>query len=212
MRFLHSLLFPCTLIASLGLAQDISSFPLSSADAVPQAAQRELHVLSPTLAVEQIDRAVLNRLLQEISNDPVATASRLGASSTQLQAIFTILSNAHGFINDNDMANVRAMCKTWDASTLEGMARIEAALDAYKRRAKFTRDFNATYYRVVLPDIEAELGGPATTLLQNYMADRRRRMAKAGTAMAGTVVQNARSGADSSHFHCRTGKNVIEQD
>ena len=200
MRTTQFLLAYCVFITQLSYAQ--SADQLTSTDNTSE--NRQLRVLAPTLAVEQIDRAVLNRLLQEITDDPDTTAARIGVETTQLQDIFIILSNAHGFINDNDMANVRAMCKAWEASTLDGTARVEEALDAYTRRAQFTKDFIAKYYNIVLADIEAELSPASLPMFQSYMEDRRRRMASAGAAMAGSIVQNSRSGAETIQFHCRS--------
>jgi len=199
----HCVFITCVYITQLGYAQ--SADQLSSTDDTTE--YRQLRVLAPTLAAEQIDRAVLNRLLQEITDEPDTTAARIGVETTQLKDIFIILSNAHGFINDNDMANVRAMCKAWEASALDGTARVEEALDAYARRAQFTKDFIAKYYNIVLADIEAELNGTAITLFQTYMDDRRRRMANAGTAVTGAVVQNSRSGAETIRYQCRSGRN-----
>ena len=52
---------------------------------------RELNVLAPTIAVEEIDRAVVNKLMQEISNDPETTKTRLAASDAQLEDILIII-------------------------------------------------------------------------------------------------------------------------
>ncbi len=188
-----------------GIAQQLD---LPLADAEQSAAQlpqtRALRVLSPTLAPEQIDRAVLNRLLQEILTNPEATATQFGMDTLQLQDMLTLIANAHGFINDNEPANVQAMCSTWDNSDLQGEARIDAALAAYARRAQFTLDFIALYYRVVLANIEAGLSAQALPRFQAYMDDRRRRMASAGATTGGAVSQNARSGEESIRFHCRS--------
>ncbi len=70
---------------------------------------RELKVIAPTLAQQELDRAVLNRLMQEIASSPELTQRRLGVNENQLQNIFITLSNARGFINDSEMANIRAM-------------------------------------------------------------------------------------------------------
>lgn len=164
---------------------------------------RDLRVLSPTLAPEQIDRAVLNRLMQEILDSPEATAYNLQLTQAQLHDILTLLSNAHGFINDNDLANVQAMCLTWDKSSLVGDAKITEALAAYDRRAQFTKDFIAQYYNVVLANIEAGLSATSLQKFQTYMEDRRRRMASAGAIVGSANSSNARSGAESIRFHCR---------
>ncbi|MFL2850486.1 MAG: hypothetical protein ACJZ8R_10060 [Pseudohongiellaceae bacterium] len=164
---------------------------------------RELNVLAPTIAVEEIDRAVVNKLMQEISNDPETTKTRLAASDAQLEDILIIISNARSFINNSEMANVRAMCNAWNRSELEDDSRIEEALNAYKRRAQFTKDFIAKYYRIVLMDIEAVLQGPSLVRFSSYMEDRRRRMASSGAITWGAVVENVTSGREAVHFHCR---------
>lgn len=164
---------------------------------------RELNVLAPTIAIEEIDRAVVNKLMQEISNDPEITKTRLAASDAQLEDILIIISNARSFINNSEMANVRAMCNAWNRSELEGDSRIEEALNAYKRRAQFTKDFIAKYYQIVLMDIEAVLQGPSLVRFSSYMEDRRRRMASSGAITWGAVVENVTSGREAVHFHCR---------
>ena len=164
---------------------------------------RELNVLAPTIAIEEIDRAVVNKLMQEISNDPEITKTRLAASDAQLEDILIIISNARSFINNSEMANVRAMCNAWNRSELEDDSRIEEALNAYKRRAQFTKDFIAKYYRIVLMDIEAVLQGPSLVRFASYMEDRRRRMASSGAITWGAVVENVTSGREAVHFHCR---------
>ena len=165
--------------------------------------QRELTVLAPTLAVEEIDRAVLNKLMQEIANDPVTTKNRLGVSEEIVEDIFVTISNAKGFINDNEHANVQAMCNAWDSSTKEGDDRISEALDAYKNRDQFTKTFVAKYYRLVLFDIESLLPISAKVKFDVYMDDRRRRMATSGTRSWGSVVENVKSGREVVNFHCR---------
>ena len=165
--------------------------------------QRELTVLAPTLAVEEIDRAVLNKLMQEIANDPVTTKNRLGVSKEIVDDIFVTISNAKGFINDNEHANVQAMCNAWDHSTKKGDGRISEALDAYKNRDQFTKTFVAKYYRLVLFDIESLLPISAKVKFDVYMDDRRRRMATSGTRSWGSVVENVKSGREVVNFHCR---------
>ena len=165
--------------------------------------QRELTVLAPTLAVEEIDRAVLNKLMQEIANDPVTTKNRLGVSEEIVEDIFVTISNAKGFINDNEHANVQAMCNAWDHSTKKGDDRISEALDAYKNRDQFTKTFVAKYYRLVLFDIESLLPISAKVKFDVYMDDRRRRMATSGTRSWGSVVENVKSGREVVNFHCR---------
>ena len=70
---------------------------------------RELTVLTQTLSAEQIDRAVLNRLMQEINSEPADTKARIRINDSQLQELFITISNARGFINGSEMANVRAL-------------------------------------------------------------------------------------------------------
>lgn len=164
---------------------------------------RELSVLAPTIAVEEIDRAVLNRLMKEITNEPEITKVRLGIPDSKMKDIFITISNARSFINNSEVANVRAMCDAWNKSDLEGDARVEKALDAYKQRDQFTKDFIAKYYRVVLFDILSMLEKNETTKFNLYMNDRRRRMATSGTASWGAVVENVTSGRETVKFHCR---------
>jgi len=170
---------------------------------IRQSEGRELKVIAPTIAPEEIDRVVLNRLLQEISHDPDTVRSRLQINEGQLQDIFVTISNARNFINDSEMANVRAMCRAFYASEQRGEVRIQEALDAYKQRARFTTNFISRYYRIVLADIEAGLSTLSLTLFNAYMEDRRRRMANAGTVTWGVVVENISSGTESVEFHCR---------
>lgn len=164
---------------------------------------RELIVLAPTIAVEEIDRAVLNRLMKEITNEPEITKVRLGIPDSKMKDIFITISNARSFINNSEVANVRAMCDAWNKSDLEGDARVEQALDAYKQRDQFTKNFIAKYYRVVLFDILSMLEKNETIKFNLYMNDRRRRMATSGTASWGAVVENVTSGRETVKFHCR---------
>ena len=175
----------------------------SRMQAIRQDQTRELTVLAPTMPAQEIDRAVLNRLMQEIARDPDSVSRRLGVSDVELDHIFITVSNARSFINSNEMASIRAMCRAWNDSTLQGDGRIEAALDAYKARARFTSNFIARYYRIVLRDIEANLSEASTAMFNAYMEDRRRRMANAPTVTFGAVVENVTSGAESVQFHCR---------
>jgi len=164
---------------------------------------RELSVLAPTIAAEEIDRAVLNRLIKEITNEPETTKIRLGISDTTMKDILITLSNARSFINNNEMANVRAMCDAWNKSNLIEDDRIEQALNAYKKRDQFTKNFIAKYYRVVLFDIQSILNETEKKKFELYMNDRRRRMATSGTSSWGSVVENVSSGRDTVNFHCR---------
>jgi hypothetical protein len=159
---------------------------------------RELTVLTQTLSAEQIDRAVLNRLMQEINSEPANTKARIGINDSQLQELFITISNARGFINGSEMANVR------DESTMQGESRIAAAIAAYKTREQLTQTFIAKYYSVVLFDIEAILDEESLPLFRAYMNDRRRRLANAGMTSWGSPVQNISAGTDTINFHCRT--------
>lgn len=192
------------------MAQDLQS---SSADGgvdankrideIRQTSARHLNIIAPTLPVEEIDRAVLNRLMLEIANNPEASQRNLQLNEAQLQDIFVTISNARTFINDSEMANIRAMCAAWNDSQLKGEARISRALDAYKVREQFTRDFIQKYYRIVLLEIESVLTPTAQHAFSRYMDDRRRRMANAGIVTTGAIVQNTHNGAETIRFHCR---------
>lgn len=165
---------------------------------------RELTVLTQTLSAEQIDRAVLNRLMQEINSTPANTKARIGINDSQLQELFITISNARGFINGSEMANVRAMCAVWEESTTHDEARIAEAIAAYKTREQLTQTFIAKYYSVVLFDIEAILDEESLPLFRAYMNDRRRRLANAGMTSWGSPIQNISAGTDTIDFHCRT--------
>lgn len=164
---------------------------------------REPRVLAPTLAPEELDRAVLNRLMQEIAHSPDRTAEILSLDDDELQNTYIYLSNARSFINNNESANLRAMCLAWNASTATGDARIAEALDAYKRRRQFTLDFIARYYRVVIADIESALDELSQRQFQRYMEDRRGRMANSGATSFGAVVENISSGRETVQSHCQ---------
>ena len=165
-------------------------------ESIRQSEGRALNVIAPTIAPEEIDRVVLNRLMQQIARDPDTVRAQLEVSDEQLQDIFITISNARNFVNNSEMANVRAMCRAFNDSELQGDARIQKALDAYKARARFTTNFIARFYRIVLADV-------SLTLFNEYMVDRRRRMANAGTVTWGVVVENISSGTESVEFHCR---------
>lgn len=167
---------------------------------------KDLKVLAPTLAPEEIDRAVLNKLMQEIADNPKITEERLGVSSEQIDDIFITISNAKSFINNNEMANVRAMCNAWNSSNFRDEKRTQEAIDAYKIRDQFTKNFIAKYYRLVLFDIESLLQPSEQEKFNAYMNDRRRRMATSGTRSWGSVVENIKSGRDAVNFHCRVNR------
>ena len=167
---------------------------------------RDLKILAPTLAPEEIDRAVLNKLMQEIADNPKITEERLGVSSEQIDDIFITISNAKSFINNNEMANVRAMCNAWNSSNFRDDKRTQEAIDAYKTRDQFTKNFIAKYYRLVLFDIESLLHPSEQEKFNAYMNDRRRRMATSGARSWGSVVENIKSGRDAVNFHCRVNR------
>ncbi len=164
---------------------------------------REPRVLAPTLAPEELDRAVLNRLLQEIAHSPEITAERLAFDDDEIQNTYISLSNARSFINNNESANLRAMCRAWNESTSTGDTRIKEALDAYKRRRQFTLEFIETYYQLVIAEIESGLDEPSRFQFQRYMDDRRLRMANSGATSFGPVVENISSGRETVESHCR---------
>ncbi len=169
------------------------------------AGENELTVLASTLPPELLDQAVLSRLMEEITRAPEQVEARFNIDSHQLQDMFVVLSNAHSFINNNEMAAVRAMCRAYGNAQGSETERVHQGLDAYKRRAQFTRDFIARYYRVVVADVEANLPPHAVPAFNNYMDDRRARMANAGLVTASAVVENISSGRETIDFHCRRG-------
>jgi len=203
-------ILPALLLAGTCLAQSASQSGVTEVD-LNRAKQeyrspqpRELTVLTQTLSAEQLDRAVLNRLMQEINTEPANTKVRIGLNDSQLQELFITLSNARGFINGSEMANVRAMCAAWDESATRGEARIAEAIAAYTARELLTQTFIAKYYSVVLFDIEALLNEKSLRLFHAYMNDRRRRLANAGMTSWGSPVQNISAGTATIDFHCRT--------
>ena len=167
---------------------------------------KDLKILAPTIAPEEIDRAVLNKLMQEIADNPKITEERLGVSSEQIDDIFITISNAKSFINNNEMANVRAMCNAWNSSNFSDDKRTQEAIDAYKIRDQFTKNFIEKYYRLVLFDIESLLQPSEKERFNAYMNDRRRRMATSGARSWGSVVENIKSGRDAVNFHCRVNR------
>ena len=203
---LLGLLIP-TSITKFALAQnaDVGITGLALAPDL-QAAPRELNVIGSTLAPEEVDRAVLNRLMQEIAHQPDRTASVLGFSRETLQDVFISISNARNFINDNEMANLRAMCGAWERSSLEGDARIEEALEVYKKRRQLTLSFIQKFYRLVVADIESILIEPEQLSFRRHMDDRRRRMASAGNVYSRAIFQNVRYGAELINLHYRDNR------
>ena len=195
----------CLLLCACSLVQAQEPVPDDRPEFPGAANTNELTVIASTVAPEELDRLVLNRLLQEIARDPDRAAEILGVDLAMLDEIQVSLSNAANFINDNEMANIRAMCQAWNSATTDHEEqRIEIALDAYKKRRQFTRDFIARFYRIVIMEIESYLPPPALLGFQNYLQDRRRRMANAGNVVTGAIVENVSSGADTVRFHCRT--------
>ena len=164
---------------------------------------RDLTILAQTLAAEELDRAVLNRLMQEISTEPERTQARIGLSESQQREIFITLSNARGFINGSELQNVQAMCSVWESSAAIGEERVAQALAAYTAREQLTKTFIAKYYNVVLHDIESLLDELSLSRFNAYMDDRRRRLANAGIKSWGAPVQNISASTDTIKFHCR---------
>lgn len=205
-RLLHSLPLASLLLCSLVIAQQQvgrDGLNLGSArEIVKNEGARELKVLAPTLTAEEIDPAVLNRLLQEIAREPESVKARLTIDDNKLQDLFVSLSNARAFINTNEMANIRAMCQAWRSSDLAGESRISEALAAYDKRDRFTKRFIANFYDNVLSDIQHGLSEQALLSFNLYMNDRRRRMANAGIVTTGIATQNTRSGGEAVTFHC----------
>ena len=201
------LLLLLTLMAGASLGQEdkltLEDGAVAFEDTYRNPQTRELTVLAETLSPADIDRAVLNRFMLEINNDPEHTKNRLRLNDSQLEELFITLSNARGFINGSEMANVRAMCAAWDASEAKDDSRVAEAINAYRARQQLTQTFIAKYYGVVLFDIEALLPAASKPLFQAYMDDRRRRMANAGATTLGSPVQNIRAGTDTIAFHCR---------
>ena len=122
---------------------------------------------------------------------------------TRAQALAIEGSKIIAIGNNNEIANVKAMCKAWNNSKLNGDERIKEAIEAYKARDQFTKTFIAKYYRLVLFDIESLLHPSEQAKFNDYMNDRRRRMASSGARSWGSVVENVKSGRDAVSFHCR---------
>ena len=203
---IHSLSLSSLLLSSLAFPQEQigdNTINLNSTKkTIKNQTGRELKVLAPTLSAEEIDPAVLNKLLQAIAHNPESLKARFAVDDNKLQDIFVTLSNARTFINTNEMANIRVMCQAWDHSTAFGEDRINEALNAYEKRDGFTRRFIANFYATVLSDIQYSLSEQSLLSFNNYMNDRRRRMANAGAVTTGIATQNVRSGAEAVTFHC----------
>ena len=158
------------------------------------------------LEPEEIDRAVLNRLMQEIASAPRRTASITGLKEETLKKISITLSNARNFINVDEMRNVKAMCGTWNRSELQGGARIREALLAHAERRQRTLTFVEGFYRNVLTEIENLLSAAEKPRFAHYMDDRRRRMADAGISSRNMDPDDLARGAEAIDFYCRNSR------
>lgn len=163
---------------------------------------RELTVLAPTLSTAEIEQAVLNRLMQDIAKTPDQIMNELRIDSDKLQDIFISLSNARNFINTNEISSVRAMCDAFHKTLASGEDQIAEALAAYELRSGYTKKFIASFYRLLIRDIEVGLSPQALVSFRAYMDDRRRRMATAGNVTLGIPTQNVSSGREAVEFHC----------
>jgi hypothetical protein len=211
MNLIRSSCYFLLLLTNLVVAQS-NLEPATISDRLAQAQTLEhlreetsgrLDVVTNNIAPEEIDRAVLNKLMEEIASRPAVAKRRLNVSDSQLQDIFIIISNARSFINGDEMAAVRSMCRAWQNSVLDGEEKVAVALNAYERRKQFTKNFIAKYYAVVLSDIEASLTKPAKISFTAYMLDRRKRMANVGVTSFGSMIQSIPNGNDSIDFLCR---------
>ena len=160
----------------------------------------------PGLEPEEIDRAVLNRLMQEIASAPRRTSSITGLKEETLQKIFISLSNARSFINVDEMRSVKAMCDTWNHSDFQASARIREALEAHAERRQHTLTFVEGFYRNVLTEIESLLNAAEKPRFAHYMDDRRRRMADAGISSRNMDPDDMDRGAEAIHFYCRNSR------
>ncbi len=83
-RLIHSLSLSSLLLGSLVFAQeeigDNGIDITSTSEIIKKQTSRELKVLAPTLTAEEIDPAVLNKLLQEIARDPETLIELIGRS------------------------------------------------------------------------------------------------------------------------------------
>ena len=162
--------------------------------------------VQPRLEPKEIDRAVLNRLMQEIASAPRRTSSITGLKEETLQKIFISLSNARNFINVDEMRNVKAMCDTWNHSDFLASARIREALEAHEERRQHTLTFVEGFYRNVLTEIESLLSAAEKPRFAHYMDDRRRRMADAGISSRNMDPDDMARGAEAIHFYCRNSR------
>ena len=181
--------------------QDRLALPLTFDTAVPGITSGQ-----PGLEPEEIDRAVLNRLMQEIASAPRRTSSITGLKEETLKKIFISLSNARNFINVDEMRNVKAMCDTWNHSEFLASARIREALEAHAERRQHTLTFVEGFYRNVLSEIESLLSAAEKPHFAQYMDDRRRRMADAGISSRNINPDDLAHGAEAIHFYCRNSR------
>ncbi len=181
--------------------QDRLSLPLAYDTAIPDISNSQ-----SGLEAEEIDRAVLNRLMQEIASAPQRTASLTGLEAETLEKIFISLSNARNFINIDEIQNVKAMCDTWTHSDFQGDARIKEALKAHAERRQHTLTFIEGFYQNVLTEIESLLSAAEKPRFTNYIKDRRRRMADAGIASRNMNPDDLVRGAEAIHFYCRNNR------
>jgi hypothetical protein len=89
---------------------------------------------------------------------------------------------------------------------LEGDARIEEALEVYKKRRQLTLSFIQKFYRLVVADIESILIEPEQLSFRRHMDDRRRRMASAGNVYSRAIFQNVRYGVELINLHYRDNR------
>ena len=202
-----SLLCSASLLNSTAVAQGAFveqgrlALPLTFDTAIPGITSSR-----PGLEPEEIDRAVLNRLMQEIASAPRRTASITGLKEETLRKILISLSNAKNFINVDEMRNVKAMCDSWNYSEFQGSARIKEALEAHSERRQHTLTFVEGFYRNVLTEIESLLSAAEKPRFANYMDDRRRRMSDAGISSRNMDPDDLAGGAEAIHFYCRISR------
>tara|TARA_B100001057_G_scaffold252929_1_gene253135 strand:- start:3204 stop:3884 length:681 start_codon:yes stop_codon:yes gene_type:complete len=166
----------------------------------------EYHTDQSELEPEEIDSAVLNRLMQEIAQTPQQTASIIGIDEMSLAKVFISLSNAKNFVNTNEIGNIKAMCETWAFSNFQGEARVKEALDAYAASSQVTLTFIENFYDKVLDEIKSILSATERSRFDDYMNDRRRRMADAGAPSRRINLGDIKSGAETINLYCRNSR------
>jgi hypothetical protein len=199
----------CFLCPTVGAQEDNIDGVIDTNAAIKSAREsdpRQLTVLAPTLSAAEIDQAILNRLMQEIAKTPSQVMGELRLDETKLQDLFISLSNARSFINTNEIASIRSMCNSFNNSELNGDDRIAESLAAYERRSGYTKRFIASFYKTLISDIEHGLSPQSLVSFQDYMDDRRRRMATAGNVTLGIPTDNVNSGREAVEFHCGPGR------